>query len=144
MNFESLGIRLREVRKGLGKNQDEMAASCGVSREMWGKYERGIAMPGGEVLAKISLGGADVTYILTGQPAAGALSQDEAQLVTAFRASSPARQACMLEVSEALSAAPGPARKAGASIHVGGNVTQAIGGDASFSGDVRIGSATKR
>lgn len=69
MNFDSLGGRLREARKSLGKSQDEIAVFCGVSREMWGKYERSVAIPGGEVLAKVALAGADMLYILTGIPA---------------------------------------------------------------------------
>lgn len=66
MNFDSLGSRLRTARKALPRKQDEMAAICGVSREMWGKYERGVAIPGGEVLAKVAATGVDVLYILTG------------------------------------------------------------------------------
>lgn len=44
-----------------------MATLCGVSREMWGKYERDVALPGAEVLIKAALAGIDVNYILTGQ-----------------------------------------------------------------------------
>ena len=67
MNSDSLGVRLKAARNGLGKSQDEMAAMCGVSREMWGKYERDIAMPGGDVLIKIALAGVDLNHLLTGQ-----------------------------------------------------------------------------
>lgn len=58
--------RLKTARKDLGLNQAEAAELCGVSREMWGKYERGIAVPGGEVLFAFAAAGADVQYILTG------------------------------------------------------------------------------
>lgn len=34
---------------------------------MWGKYERGISVPGGEVLFLFAAIGADINYILTGQ-----------------------------------------------------------------------------
>ena len=67
MNSTSLGERLRKSRKDLGKSQDEIAESCGVSREMWGKYERDLATPGGEVLTKAALAGFNVHYILTGE-----------------------------------------------------------------------------
>ena len=43
-----------------------MAAACGVSREMWGRYERGVATPSAEVLSRAALQGADVAYALTG------------------------------------------------------------------------------
>ena len=34
---------------------------------MWGKYERGSASPGCDVMTKFSAAGADVLYILTGR-----------------------------------------------------------------------------
>lgn len=89
MNLDSLGARLREARKETGKNQDEIALLCGVSREMWGKYERGVAIPGGEVLAKIALAGMDVVFVLTGQRsqpvAAPALSKEEEALLDNYK-----------------------------------------------------------
>ena len=54
MNIDSLGERMRESRKALQLSQDDVASRCGVSREMWGKYERGAAIPGGEVLAAMA------------------------------------------------------------------------------------------
>jgi len=59
--------RLLEERKRLGLSQADAAAACGVSREMWGKYERGAASPGCDVMAAFSATGADVLYILTGR-----------------------------------------------------------------------------
>lgn len=38
-----------------------------MSREMWGKYERDVAVPGGDVLARAALAGLDVLYVLTGE-----------------------------------------------------------------------------
>lgn len=91
MNIDSLGNRLREARKALGSSQDEMATACGVSREMWGKYERGAAMPGSEVLAKVAAAGADVLYILTGkssEAAPMALTAEEQTMLSYFREAS--------------------------------------------------------
>lgn len=69
MSFSSLpGQRLREQRKARGWTQSEAAAACEVSREMWGKYERGSAKPGADVLARMGAVGLDVIYILTAQP----------------------------------------------------------------------------
>jgi len=78
--------RLKTARKDLGLNQAEAAELCGVSREMWGKYERGIAVPGGEVLFAFAAAGADVQYILTGissgtLPGARVLRPDQAALL---------------------------------------------------------------
>lgn len=47
-------------------SQDQAAAEVGVSREMWGKYERDVALPGGDVLAALARAGADVNYLLIG------------------------------------------------------------------------------
>jgi transcriptional regulator with XRE-family HTH domain len=67
-NFNSLSAaRLKSERLKLNKKQAEAAGLCGVSREMWGKYERGLATPGGEVLFSFAAAGADMHYILTGE-----------------------------------------------------------------------------
>ncbi|WP_293222273.1 helix-turn-helix transcriptional regulator [Ottowia sp.] len=68
MTFSSLiGERLKETRKALGLNQAEIAEIAGVSREYWGRMERGASAPGGEVLAAIAAAGVDTNYILTGE-----------------------------------------------------------------------------
>lgn len=67
MNFFSLiAPRIVEERKRLELSQDAAARACGVSREMWGKYERDKATMGTEVLSAYGAAGADVLYILTG------------------------------------------------------------------------------
>lgn len=70
MKNESNGFlfcdRLREERVRLGHSQDAIASMCGISRVMWGKYERDISEPTSSVLAALAGAGADVTYILTG------------------------------------------------------------------------------
>ncbi|MGD8174810.1 helix-turn-helix domain-containing protein [Marinimicrobium sp. ARAG 43.8] len=67
MNQSSLmAPRIKEERLRLGLNQAEIAHETGVSREMWGKYERGQATPGGEVLFAFAAAGADIQYIMTG------------------------------------------------------------------------------
>lgn len=68
MNNTSLfGGRLLEERTRLGLSQAEAANICGVSREMWGKYERDKSKMGTEVLSLFAFAGADVLYVLTGQ-----------------------------------------------------------------------------
>jgi transcriptional regulator with XRE-family HTH domain len=63
------GQRVLEERERLGKNQVEISALCGVSRNMWGKYENGKAAPGADVLFLFAAQGADVNYLMTGQRA---------------------------------------------------------------------------
>lgn len=79
--------RVAEERKRLGISQAVAASACGVSREMWGKYERGSASPGCDVIVRFAAVGADVLYILTGRrerPAAELT--DRARLLTAIEA----------------------------------------------------------
>lgn len=88
MNLSSLiGSRIKEERARLGLSQAEAAEKTGISREMWGKYERGSAIPGGEVLFSFASIGADMQFIMTGQrPAqAATLSPREAALVDNFK-----------------------------------------------------------
>lgn len=68
MDFVSIAApRIAEERQRLGLNQGAAGEACGVSREMWSKYERGKASLGGEVLFRFAAAGADVQFILTGQ-----------------------------------------------------------------------------
>lgn len=67
VNLNSLiGGRIKEERQRLGLKQTEIAEKAGISREMWGKYERGVAIPGGEVLFSFAAAGADIQYLMTG------------------------------------------------------------------------------
>lgn len=100
MTFSSLSsARMQEERKRLGLKQAEVAAGCGVSREVWGRYERGVAAPGGEVLYAFANLGADVQYILTGSHAApAALPADEQLLLERYRKSPEALKDAALRV----------------------------------------------
>jgi len=62
----SIGSRLAEQRAEHSLSQAEAARLGGVSREMWGKYERDTARPGADVLAGLAGAGWNVDYILTG------------------------------------------------------------------------------
>ena len=106
MNFSYLfSPRILDERKRLGLNQQKAGESCGVSREMWGKYERGKAVMGTEVLSKFALVGADALYILTGQrsdttpiappPVSSNLSREEEVLLDNFRRSSAKARAAL-------------------------------------------------
>lgn len=101
VNFSSeSGERIAEERKRLGLSQANAAELCGVSREMWGKYERGKAAMGTEVLSRFVLAGSDARYVLTGQPAIPGsnpdLPPDEELLLEAYRGLDPAMRKALL------------------------------------------------
>jgi transcriptional regulator with XRE-family HTH domain len=68
-NFSLFSKRLKEERDRMKLSQKEVADLCGVSREIWGKYERNQSVPGGDVLFSFAAAGADMNYIMTGQRA---------------------------------------------------------------------------
>lgn len=94
MTFQSLfGERLKTARKALGWNQAQAAEISGVSREHWGRCERGAAVLGGEVLAALAAHGFDVLYVLSGEcskPQIPTLSSDEQLLLDSYREAPPA------------------------------------------------------
>lgn len=109
--------RLKFERKRLSLNQADAAALCGVSRETWGKYERGTMVPGGDVLLSFAINGANVQYILTGEEGGGiTLTRDELELINHFRAAP-------LAIKAAAMAALTAGNSASGSINVSGQVT---------------------
>lgn len=99
VNFASLvGPRISAERKRLKLSQAAVAEACGVSREMWGKYERGKAAMGIEVLSSFVAAGADALFVLTGETAALApeASPDEQLVLEAYRELSPAKRKQLL------------------------------------------------
>lgn len=124
MNFDShCAIRLKNERKRLGFNQASIAELCGISREIWGKYERGVAVPGGHVLCSFALNGANVQYILTGENNGGfMLTRDELELVNHFRAAP-------LAIKAAAMAALTAGNSASNSISVSGKDNRVAGRD---------------
>lgn len=58
--------RLAKERRKLGMQQKDAAEIADVSRDMWGRYERGVSMPAAVVLAKFASAGADVRFVLDG------------------------------------------------------------------------------
>lgn len=86
MNLNSLfSVRLKNERIRLGLTQAEIASKCNVSREMWGKYERGVALAGSEVLFSLVAIGVDVGYLFSGVRSAGEITKEEASLIDDFR-----------------------------------------------------------
>ncbi|MFA7351670.1 MAG: helix-turn-helix transcriptional regulator [Methylotenera sp.] len=58
--------RLKDERLRLKLTQQQAADICDISREVWVRYENGKNIPGGEVLQKFTLAGADIAYICSG------------------------------------------------------------------------------
>lgn len=124
MSFTSQCIaRLKSERKRLSLNQADAAAMCGVSRETWGKYERGAMVPGGDVLLSFAINGANVQYILTGEEGGGVtLTRDESDLVDHFRKAP-------IAIKAAAMAALTAGNSASNSIHVSGQGNRVAGRD---------------
>lgn len=115
MTFISLtGQRLKEEREALGLSQAEAAAAASVTREHWGRCERGVAIPGGEMLAGFSIAGGDIVYVLTGvRPNAATsrhLDPKEQVILDAYRSGTAEQQEFILKAALGFSgtdAAPG-------------------------------------
>lgn len=113
-NSSLFGKRLKEERNKLGLKQAEIAEKCGISREMWGKYERGENQPGSEKLLSFQKVGIDINYVIHGiradtiRPSENLpeYTAEEAELLALFRQSSELGRAVIL------SAARGAEKKA--------------------------------
>lgn len=71
----NIGQRIKTERKRLGKTQKEAADLVGVSREIFGRYERNKVRPSSSTLQRFSNIGADITFILSGIHGAEQLKQ---------------------------------------------------------------------
>ena len=122
MNFDSqCANRLKSERKRLGHNQASIAELCGISREIWGKYERGLATPGGNVLHSFAMNGANVQFILTGEEGGGVtLTRDELELVQHFRNAPIVVKAAVLAAVTAGNSAPNAINVSGQGNRVAG------------------------
>ena len=65
-NRSQIGERIKAERKRLELSQDEAGRFCGVTRETWGKYERGVFEMGVAVFRAFVAAGADPDFIMTG------------------------------------------------------------------------------
>lgn len=64
---DTIGARIRQWRLALGLTQAELSSRLGVHIGVLKKYEQGINIPGGEVLAAIAKTGVNMTWLLTGE-----------------------------------------------------------------------------
>lgn len=148
MEFSSLvAPRVVEERKRIGFNQAEAADACGISREMWGKYERGKAALGGEVLFRFAAAGADVQYILTGQRQGQGIGESavhqavlDAVDLLSLEKKVDANQLAKAVVKLVAKSATPPAAGASGKISIAGDFNgQVVEGDANNSGTMTFG-----
>ncbi|OCS48535.1 helix-turn-helix domain-containing protein [Ralstonia pickettii] len=85
MNTRLIADRLREERKRLGLTQERFGAEGGVGKLAQLNYEKGQRSPDAAYLSAIALAGVDVSYVLTGERGATAMTPDEAALLAAYR-----------------------------------------------------------
>ena len=98
---------------------------CGIQRETWNRYEKGLNAPGTEVLAAIAQAGADVNYILTGQRS-GAMplfnfTDEEKALIDRYRAMGDAGQDALVALLASLN---GKAKAKSGKVVIHGKVGQ--------------------
>lgn len=77
--------RLKAERQRLRLNQEDFSALGGVKKRAQVSYEQGERTPSAEYLAALASNGVDVLFLLTGQYVAGALSEDESELIAGYR-----------------------------------------------------------
>ncbi len=130
-NLQHIGERLRGERARLGLSQVVFSDACGVNRGTLATWEKGEQSPTAAVLSMMAGLGVDVLYVVTGERAplsAGALSQEERQLVASYKQGDAlARQA--LESVAALAARSPATSSTGNTVTIGGDVGQSIAGD---------------
>ncbi|MEN5315372.1 helix-turn-helix transcriptional regulator [Pseudomonas koreensis] len=76
----TIAARLKFERKRLALTQAEMAKRCGISREIWCRYEQGNGLPGSEVLQAFLKAGGNVHFVLSGE-----FPAEETLLIERFR-----------------------------------------------------------
>ncbi|KHN59603.1 helix-turn-helix domain-containing protein [Aeromonas hydrophila] len=143
MNVQ-VGLRLEEERKRLGFTQDQMAGLGGVAKRTYCNYEAGTREPGAGLLSGLGKIGADVQYIITGQHSTQALSQDEEQLISLFRAAPLAVKAATMA---GLVAGGAPMAGSATNTNSGDGVQQNFVGSTVgkvVTGDITIGKGKKR
>ncbi|MDT0358000.1 helix-turn-helix transcriptional regulator [Herbaspirillum huttiense F1] len=124
--------RLKEERKRLGLNQEEFAALGGVKKGAQFNYENGSRAPDTDYLFSIALAGVDLVYLMTGEPSASTMSEDENELLAGYRKldiRAKARVLGVVEGSSSLDSAPPQPHKRSVQMTIHGSVGQQITGD---------------
>ena len=124
MNLSSLfSIRLKSERNRLHLTQADIASKCNVSREMWGRYERGTALPGSEVLFSLAEIGVDIGFLFSGERLESDLTQQEQALLEDYRESNEQGKEAIEKTASALAAKINPQHRSRTTMNIG-NVEQ--------------------
>ncbi|MCY1422142.1 Helix-turn-helix domain protein [compost metagenome] len=124
------GERLRAERERLGLTQQQMADAAGVRREMWSKYERGVAVPGGDVFEALAALRVDLMFVLAGDAPTSLTPQlpaDEQLLLDTYRGLSAAKKKQLL--ASLLTGSVPQRKKPAEGISVAGNSNRVAGRD---------------
>ena len=130
----------------LGLSQQGLADACGIARTMLSRYERAAAEPGAGSLIALASRGVDLQYVLTGArtpTTAQALSPEQRVLLDSYESTDDAGRAALQAVAT-LAMRRSAAHQPGNSVAIGGDVGQAIAGDATFSAPVSFGGRAKK
>ncbi len=111
--METFGNRLKSERIRLGMTQEAFGAACDRGKIMQMNYEKDNGTPDLSYLFKAKELGVDLNFLLLGQHSVEALAEDEAHLLTAYRAQDPKGKAAVLGTLLGLTGAvaensPGP------------------------------------
>ncbi len=139
--MSTFGERLRAERQRLKLNQDDFSALGGVKKRAQVSYEQDERSPGAEYLSALASKGVDVMFLLTGQYAAGTLSEDESELIAGYRSLDVRGKAGALGMISGMTT---PKETGKAVFH--GNVNQVVEGDQHIAGSMNftLGSGKKK
>lgn len=131
---------MREERERIGLSQPQFAAVAGTTKQTVFAWETNKTAPDAVQLSAFADAGADVLYIVTGDLNTKALSADEQELITAFRAAPLVVKAAVIG---ALTAGPAPSQKikqvvkGSANQVAGGNIDNQQGGGNEVQGETK-------
>jgi transcriptional regulator with XRE-family HTH domain len=83
--MESIAQRIKALRVGRGLNQTELAEAVGVRQSTISDIERGANFEASTLMALSKVLLKSPQFIMTGQPEANELSEEEANVITALR-----------------------------------------------------------
>jgi len=109
---ETVGSRIRSLRRSQGMTQDDLAAACDVSRSAVAQWEtdRAGQLRGNFTRIAAALA-TTVEYLLQGERRHGEATGDELALLRLYRGCDPEDQAFLLRTARKLSRGPAPLRR---------------------------------
>lgn len=98
--------RLKKIREETQLNQEEFAKLGGIKISAQANYERGLRYPTLEYLLKLSEADLDVAYLVTGIVSNQNLSDDENELLSAYRSASSEKKYALMLMARAIEKKP--------------------------------------